>query len=117
MSIPVTFTFFAGVNGQYLEWGPVIDGTTDNVTPPTYLNALTGTASLYDASGTVVVGFNGIIFAYVAASNGIYRAPLGASFNPGVLGGGYLLKVDMAGAPGGPGHWEIPARVVMRSTT
>jgi len=116
MSIPVTFTFFAGINGQYLEWGPVIDGTTDNVTPPTYLNSLTGTASLYDSTGTVVPGFNGIIFAYVAASTGLYRAPLGGTFNPPIAGG-YVLKVDMAGAPGGPGHWEIPARVVMRSTT
>jgi hypothetical protein len=116
MSIPVTFVFFAGLNGQYLEWGPCIDGTTDNIVPPTYLNSLTGTASLYDAAGTVVPGFSGITFAYVAASNGIYRAPLGAAFNP-PLGKGYLLKVDLAGAPGGPGHWEVPARIVMRSTT
>ncbi|HEV1992426.1 MAG TPA: hypothetical protein VGR34_06140 [Candidatus Dormibacteraeota bacterium] len=116
MSIPVSFTFFAGLNGQYLEWGPVIDGTTDNVTPPTYLNSLTGNASLYDALGVVVLGFNAIVFAYVAASNGIYRAPLGGTFNPPV-GKGYVLKVDLAGAPGGPGHWEVPAAIVMRSTT
>src|SRR3989442_1718127 len=113
MSIPVSFVFFAGLNGQYLEWGPMIDGTTDNLTPPTYLNSLTGTATLYDSSGNPVTGFNGIAFAYVAASNGIYRAPLGANFNPPIAKG-YLLKVDLAGAPGGPGHWEIPARVVMR---
>ena len=58
MSIPVSFVFFAGLNGQYLEWGPVIDGTTDNLTPPTYLNTLTGTATLYDSTGTPVTGFN-----------------------------------------------------------
>lgn len=116
MSLPTLFVFFAGLNGQYLEWGPCIDGTTDNVTPPTYLNSLTGTASLYDPTDTVVPGFNAITFAFVAASNGIYRAPLGSSFNPPTARG-YTLKVDLAGAPGGPGHWEVPARVVMRSTS
>lgn len=116
MSIPVSFIFFAGVNGQILEWGPMVDGTTDNLTPPTYLNALTGTATLFDSTGVAVTGFNAISFAYVAASNGIYRAPLANTFNP-PLGKNYLLKVDMAGAPLGPGHWEVPARVVMRSST
>jgi hypothetical protein len=115
MSIPTRFTFFAGLNGQSLEWGPVIDGNTDNLPSPTYLNTLTGTASLFDSTGTVVPGFNAIVFAYVALSNGVYRAPLGSSFNP-PPGRGYLLKVDMAGAPGGPGHWEVSATVVMRST-
>jgi hypothetical protein len=120
--LPTSFVFYLG-NNQYLEWGPVIDGTTEfllgTTTPnpsPTYLNALTGTVSILDPSGAAVPGANALVLSYVAASNGVYRALIqGATFLPTTpLGQGYTVVIDLS-APAG--HWERPASIEKRRST
>lgn len=120
MTLPTLWVLYKG-NDQYVEWGPIIDGRTGvtlgdgTSVPPTYMNSLVGTMTLFDPSGNAVAGATSIAFAYVAASNGIYRAQiLGANFAPTTTGKGFRLVVDF-NAPGG--HWEVPAQVVVRSTT
>jgi|ERR1700675_2719200 len=111
--IPITLALYQD-NDQYIQWGPLIDGTTDQATPPTYLNALTGTLSLFDPTGVVVPGVSGIAFAYVAASNGIYQALIPQSaVAAAVPGPGYVAKIDLAGAIG-HGHWEVPCWLRIR---
>jgi len=108
-------------NDQYVEWGPMIDGTTGitlgdgTAVPASYQNNLVGTATLIDASGAPVTGLNGVAFAYVAASNGIYRALIEQTFNPAP--GLYTLQVKF-NAPGseprGDYYRELPMRIVVR---
>jgi hypothetical protein len=120
MTLPVLWTFTKG-NDEYVEWGPIIDGRTGitlgdgTVVPAIYLNSLNGTMTLYDPTGIAVPGAAALAFVYVASSNGIYRALVtAASFNPPVTGRGFKLIVDFNSPLG---HWEVPARVITRSTT
>ncbi len=118
--MPTSFIFRLK-NDQYIEWGPMIDGTTGitlgdgTVVPASYLNNLTGTATLVDSTGTPVAGLNGLAFAYVAASNGIYRALVEQTFNP--TPGAYTLQINFT-APGseprGDYYRELPMRIVTR---
>ena len=118
MPIPSSFTFYVK-NDQWVEWGPMIDGTTGitlgdgTVVAVVYLNNLTGTATLQDSTGAPVAFFNALALNYVAGSNGIYRALVEQTFNP-PLGGGYKLVIDLVAAgaePRGDYHREIPAFV------
>jgi hypothetical protein len=113
--IPNSFELFAA-NGQYIEWGPLIDGLTDGNPTPTYVNNATGTLSVKDPAGVVVpaCGFP-ISFAYVAASTGIYRALIPAAFNP-PPGGQFLVIVDLTAAGFQAAHWEVPAFVRARKS-
>src|SRR2546421_7550738 len=103
MSMPVSLTFRLK-NDEYIEWGPMIDGTTGitlgdgTAVPVIYLNNLTGTATLVDSTGTPVTGLNGVAFAYVAGTNGIYRAPVEQTFSP--TPGLYAIQARF-NAPGG----------------
>jgi hypothetical protein len=123
MSVPTSFTFSAE-NDQYIEWGPMVDGLTGitlgdgTQVAPAYLNNLTGTATLLDATGAPVTGANALPFVYVPASNGIYRALVEQTFNPPV-GGGYKLVIVFT-APGSEPRGDykatVPARVAVKST-
>ena len=83
--------------------------------PVVYLNNLTGTATLVDSTGTPVAGLNAVAFAYVAASNGIYRALVEQTFSP--TPGLYTIQVRFTapgGEPRGDYYRELPMRVVVR---
>ena|ERR1700732_548383 len=113
--IPITLVLYQN-NDQYIQWGPLIDGTTDGNTPPTYLNTLTGLLDLVDPTGTDVPGATGISFAYIPASNGIYQALIPqsavATLTPGP---GYLVEIDFSGAIG-HAHWDVPAWLKVRKS-
>jgi len=120
MSMPTSITFRLQ-NDEFIEWGPMIDGTTGvtlgdgTVVPPAYLNNLTGSATLVDMTGAPVTGLNGVAFAYVAASNGIYRALVEQTFAP--TPGKYVLRVTFqapGGEPRGDYYKEIPMWIVVR---
>jgi hypothetical protein len=107
------------LNNQYFEVDGIIDGATKDSPSPTYLNNATGTFQLKDPAGSLVVigsaGATSVAFAYVAASDGNYRALITSAFNP-PAGPGYKGIVDLT-APGGfVGHWEPPIDVKVRST-
>ncbi len=120
MSMP-TSLLFRLQNDEYIEWGPMTDGTTGitlgdgTVVPVSYLNNLTGTCTLVDLSGNAVTGLNGVSFAYVNGTNGIYRALIEQTFNPAP--GPYVLQVRFQ-APGseprGDYYKEMPMRIVIR---
>ena len=113
--IPGLYTFEV-TNGQIVEWGPMIDGLTDNIVLPTYLNALTGTATLLDPAGVPRPELNAAAFVYVTASNGIYRA---SCLNPfaAPLGKGYTLVIEFSLTGIVLYHAELPAQVVTRRTS
>lgn len=120
MSMPVNLVFRLK-NDEYIEWGPMVDGTTGitlgdgTVVPVSYLNNLTGTVTLVDSTGTPVTGLSAVAFTYLAASNGIYRALVEQTFAPAP--GMYTLQVTFQ-APGseprGDYYKEIPMRIVVR---
>lgn len=120
MSVPTSLTFRLK-NDEYIEWGPMIDGTTGitlgdgTLVPVAYLNSLTGTATLVDSTGTPVTGLNGVSFTYLASSNGIYRCLVEQTFAPAP--GRYTLQVTFQ-APGneprGDYYKEVPMFVVVR---
>jgi hypothetical protein len=120
MTVPVSLTFRLK-NDQYIEWGPMVDGTTGitlgdgTIVPVVYLNNLAGTATLIDSTGTPVTGLNGAAFTYLTASNGIYRALVEQTFNPAP--GVYTLQITFT-APGseprGDYYKELPMRIVIR---
>jgi len=116
MTMPVSLTFHLK-NDEYIEWGPMVDGTTGitlgdgTAVPVVYLNNLTGTATLVDSTGAHVTGLDGISFAYIAASNGIYRALVEQTFapNPGM----YTLQVAFT-APGSEPRGDYYKEMSMR---
>lgn len=119
MTMPVGLTFRLE-NDENIEWGPMVDGATGitlgdgTSVPVAYLNNLTGTATLIDSSGAHVTGLDGISFAYVAGTNGIYRALVEQTFAPPA--GLYTLQVVFT-APGseprGDYKRKLPMRVVV----
>lgn len=117
MPLPTKFTLYAK-NDQYVEFDGLIDGTTQGPTP-TYINNATGTLQVLDSTGTpVVVGAasaTSVPMNYVSSSNGNYRGLIQEQFNP-PLGDGYTVVVDLsvAGTDVAVGHWEVPAKVVVR---
>jgi hypothetical protein len=114
MGVPLLWQF-GPLNDNIVEWGPLVDGLTVNSTPPTYVNDATGTATLLDPNGVPVPGANAEPFAYVATSNGLYRAEfLNGAFNP-PLGSGYILEIVLDSATVGHGDWTCKAEVVSRT--
>ncbi len=113
--IPISLVLYQD-NDQYIQWGPIIDGTTDGNTPPTYLNSLSGTLDLVDPTGADDPGATGNSFVYDAASNGIYQALIPQSAVASIATGpGYTVEIDFSGTIG-HGHWEVPAWLKIRKS-
>lgn len=113
--IPSLFEFSQSNNMQ-LEWGPIVDGLTENDPAPTYLNDLAVTALLYIGRdpqnpeaqpGTLI---NSWPLPYVAGSTGLYRAVVGPVPNA-AIGTSYTLFVK---AQNGQylRYWSAAAAVV-----
>lgn len=102
MSRTAAEVLFAG-NDQLVE----LRGLTDEATGEP-LNAATVTATLTEADGDAVTGATWpMTLAYVAESEGVYRAtlPYGLGLVPG---GRYLLRIDVNAGSGLRGRWDVP---------
>ena len=108
MSIPTEVILFVD-NDLYVE----IDGLHDGLTPTSYFNAATVSATLRDSTGTAVTGATNITLNYVPASNGKYIGSIQESFNP-PIGSGYKLEIT-AIQSGIQGKWTIKAKVKIRT--
>lgn len=97
-------------NDQLVE----LRGLTDEATGEP-LNAATVTATLTESDGDAVTGGTWpLTLAYVADSDGLYRATL--PYNLGLVPGGrYLLRIDVNAGSGLRGRWDVPC--VCRSRT
>jgi hypothetical protein len=103
------------LNNQYYETDGFIDATTaNNPAGPTYINNATGQIQVLGPNGSpLVIGPAGATIsplAYVAGSNGIYRALITAVFTP-ATGGSYTIVVDLTGPGAVPYHRELLAQV------
>lgn len=108
MSVPKKILYKK--NSQFYQ----ISGLKDNsVSPATYLNSATCTATLVDPTGTAVVGFTNVAGSYVASSNGVYNFPVDATqFDP-PTGSGYKLQVS-AQQNGKQWYIEYPIKIEVR---
>lgn len=115
----------AELNNQYLNVLGLIDGTTrflaDGVTinsSPTYINNASGTVQIVDSAGTPqiigVASATSAPLAYVAGTNGNYRALITSAFNA-PAGRTYTAIIDLTSPGGFVGHWEIPVAVKART--
>jgi hypothetical protein len=102
-----TLLVFSPLCGQFLEWGPIVDGVSNAYPPLVYLDAATGTLTIKDPAGVPVPGASALSFAYVNGSTGLYRALIPATFNP-PLGSGYTSVIDFQVTGYQPRHWEVP---------
>ncbi len=95
-----------------------IDGLRDVLAAPaTFLNAATVTVTLIDDEGNQVAGETWpLSMAYVAASNGIYRATL-VDMLTVVKNAQYTAQVSANGGAGLQGYWELPLTVKLRKFT
>jgi hypothetical protein len=110
-------------NNQYYETDGLIDATTAaNPGGPTYINNATGQIQVLDQNGVPLIIGGGSVttssLAYVAGSNGIYRALItslteqsGGGLAP--EGKGYTIVVDLTTPGGAVYHRELPAQVVV----
>ena len=80
-----------------------------------YLNAATVTVTLVDSSGSEVTGQSWpTTLAYVASSNGKYRAVLEDGLGL-TAGQPYTAKVTADGGADKKGYWEVPCRAITRT--
>jgi len=80
-----------------------------------YLNAATVTVTVVDKAGAEVAGQSWpTTLAYVAASNGKYRAVLedGLAFSSGEP---YTAKISADGGADKVGYWEVPIKALRRT--
>jgi hypothetical protein len=81
-------------NSQFIQ----LNGLKDqSVTPATYINDATLTATLYDSKNVAVAGANSIAGVFQVGSSGVYRFAVDpATFNPpsSSTGATYTLIVD-----------------------
>jgi hypothetical protein len=97
-------------NSQFLK----ITGLKDNsVSPAVYMNAATVTATLKDASGDAVSGFDAVAGTYETGSDGNYTFPVDPTLFDPTPGSDYtlFLEVDQGGKKL---HAELPAKVSVR---
>ena len=96
------------LNNQYYELDGLVDATTLNETPPTYINNATGTVKILDSTGATI---ESAALLYVAGSNGVYRGFI-TGFDD-ALGRGYTIVVDLTTPGGGVYHRELLAESVI----
>lgn len=110
------------LNNQYYETDGLIDATTANQTPPTYINNATGTIKVQDPSGANLIldgiSAQSLPLNYVAASNGVYRALLTSlntlsSNQPAPIGPGYTIVIDLQNPGGAVYHRELVAAIIV----
>lgn len=104
------------LNNQYYELDGLVDATTLNETPPTYINNATGEIQILDQTGAnVAIGPAGATTSalnYVAGSNGVYRALITSVFDS-PIGRGYTIIVDLTTPGGAVYHRELLAESII----
>jgi hypothetical protein len=91
MQLTPAVIYLYPLNTQVIQ----INGLQDVVTG-LYLDAASGTATLFDPQGNADPVLNGIVMTYLSGSNGNYNGTVPATFNPVKISGGYSLVVTIA---------------------
>jgi hypothetical protein len=111
-------------NDQTITWGPLILGSTQFSSSPTYIVDGVGTLTVNDPNGNPITGATNLNFSFVASSNGLYTVFIaGASFNPTPT---TLLPFPWncssiiaftSAAQSASNKWTIPTKIQLRNSS